>query len=42
MLSDDVQEALIRQIIDQRELVASSFSGITLALGYLFGSRGRP
>ena len=26
----------------ERELVASSFSGITLALGYLFGSRGRP
>lgn len=98
MLSDEVQEALIRRIIDQggtgdpparedlgqlgrlfggryastniagltvivlllllllmvmvgawaevtlpyeRELVAGSFSGITLALGYLFGSRGR-
>ena len=26
----------------ERELVAGSFSGITLALGYLFGSRGRP
>lgn len=25
----------------ERELVAGSFSGITLALGYLFGSRGR-
>ncbi|MCY4030043.1 MAG: hypothetical protein OXH75_27495 [Acidobacteria bacterium] len=25
----------------ERELVTGSFSGITLALGYLFGSRGR-